>query len=67
LYAVGAFNWRVKIGDTNFIVDYKNGQDILTSEQNQHEINWSYATPISGFWCDSYLAKTTCKGRGSTV
>ncbi|AXI03201.1 DUF4178 domain-containing protein [Aquirhabdus parva] len=49
LYAVGAFNWRVKIGDTNFIVDYKNGQDILTSEQNQHEINWSYATPISGF------------------
>lgn len=49
LYAVGAFNWRVKIGDTNFIVDYTNGTDTLTSEQNANEINWSLSTPISGF------------------
>lgn len=48
LYAVGAFNWRVKIGDTNFIVDYTNGADTLTSEQNANEINWSLSTPISG-------------------
>lgn len=49
LYAVGAFNWRVKIGDTNSIVDYTNGADTLTSEQNESEINWSLSTPISGF------------------
>lgn len=49
LYAVGAFNWRVKIGDTNFIVEYKNGTDTLVSEQNANEINWSLSTPISGF------------------
>ena len=49
LYAVGAFNWRVKIGDTNFIIEYKNGVDTLVSERNQNEINWSLSTPISGF------------------
>lgn len=48
LYAVGAFNWRVKIGDTTAIVDYKNGTKTLTSEQNANEIGWSLATPISG-------------------
>ena len=48
LYAVGAFNWRVKIGDTTAIVDYKNGSNTLTSEQNANEIGWSLATPISG-------------------
>ena len=57
LYAVGAFNWRVKIGDTNFIVDYTNGADTLTSEQNANEINWSLSTPISGYFVRQAFGK----------
>lgn len=57
LYAVGAFNWRVKIGDTNYIVDYKNGENTLTSEQNANEINWSLSTPVSGFLIRQWFGK----------
>lgn len=57
LYAVGAFNWRVKIGDTNFIIEYKNGSDTLVSERNQNEINWSLSTPISGFFVRQAFGK----------
>jgi len=49
LYAVGAFNWRIKIGDTVGIADFARGNERLTSEQNANEINWSHAVPISGF------------------
>ncbi len=57
VYAVGAFNWRVKIGDTNAIVDYKNGTEALTSEQNQQEISWSHGVPISGFMVRELFGK----------
>jgi hypothetical protein len=57
LYAVGAFNWRVKIGDTNAIVDFKNGDNTLTSEQNANEINWSLSTPISGMLIRQWFGK----------
>lgn len=57
LYAVGAFNWRVKIGDTNFIIEYKNGVDTLVSERNQNEMNWSLSTPISGFFIRQAFGK----------
>lgn len=57
LYAVGAFNWRVKIGDTNTIVEYQNGADTLVSEQNAHEINWSISTPVSGFLIRQWFGK----------
>ncbi|MBC7750275.1 MAG: DUF4178 domain-containing protein [Candidatus Saccharibacteria bacterium] len=57
LYAIGAFNWRVKIGDTNFIVEYKNGLDTLVSEQNANEINWSLSTPVHGFIVCQWFGK----------
>ena len=57
LYAVGAFNWRVKIGDTNTIVEYQNGADTLVSEQNANEINWSISTPVSGFLIRQWFGK----------
>jgi hypothetical protein len=57
LYAVGAFNWRVKIGDTTSIVEYKNGNETLISEQNANEINWSLSTPVSGFLIRQWFGK----------
>jgi ribosomal protein S27E len=57
LYAVGAFNWRVKVGDTNFIIEYTNASDTLVSERNQNEINWSLSTPISGFFIRQAFGK----------
>ncbi len=57
LYAVGAFNWRVKIGDSNAIVDYKYGNMTLTSEQNANEINWSQSTPVAGMLVRQWFGK----------
>jgi hypothetical protein len=57
LYAVGAFNWRVKVGDTNFIIEYSSGSDTLVSERNQNEINWSLSTPVSGFLIRQWFGK----------
>jgi ribosomal protein S27E len=57
VYAVGAFNWRVKIGDTTSIVEYKNGNETLISEQNANEINWSLSTPVSGFLIRQWFGK----------
>jgi len=41
LYAAGAFNWRVSVGDRNHVVEYKKGNRTLTSESNPSEIVWS--------------------------
>jgi len=41
LYAAGAFNWRVSVGDRNHVIEYKRGGRTLTSESNANEIVWS--------------------------
>lgn len=45
--ALGAFNWRVKVGDITAISDYTNGNNKLTREQTEHELGWSAASPVS--------------------
>lgn len=41
LYAAGAFNWRVSIGDRTHVVEFKKGGRTLTSESNANEVVWS--------------------------
>jgi predicted RNA-binding Zn-ribbon protein involved in translation (DUF1610 family) len=41
LYAAGAFNWRVAVGDRTHVIEYKRGGRTLTSEANANEIVWS--------------------------
>jgi uncharacterized Zn finger protein (UPF0148 family) len=48
MYAAGAFNWRIKIGDVQQITDYRRGPNTLTAEQNANEINWSLSEPVTG-------------------
>ena len=43
----GAFNWRVKRGDTSQITDFACNSDVLTREQSGDEVTWSHAQPIS--------------------
>lgn len=47
LYAAGAFNWRVKIGDRTGITDYAKGGTKLTEERTGSEINWSRAQKVT--------------------
>ncbi|HSY29539.1 MAG TPA: DUF4178 domain-containing protein, partial [Burkholderiaceae bacterium] len=41
LYAAGAFNWRISIGDRTHVAEYKKGNRTLTSESNANEVVWS--------------------------
>ena len=44
---LGAFNWRVKAGDTTKITDYKAGTLKLTRELGDAELGWSAAAPLA--------------------
>jgi hypothetical protein len=41
LYAAGAFNWRVSIGDRTHIRDYGQGKRKVSAESNDSEIVWT--------------------------
>jgi len=41
VYAAGAFNWRISIGDRTHVAEYKKGNRTLTSESNANEVVWS--------------------------
>ncbi|MPT28484.1 MAG: DUF4178 domain-containing protein [Achromobacter sp.] len=45
--ALGAFNWRVKVGDSTMITDYKAGNLKLTREQGAAEVGWSASAPVA--------------------
>ncbi|MXN78644.1 DUF4178 domain-containing protein [Burkholderia sp. 4701] len=47
VYVVGAFNWRVQVGDRTSIIDYGWQNDKLTMERSANEIVWSRAQRIS--------------------
>jgi hypothetical protein len=46
IYAAGAFNWRVAVGDRVRIVDYARDGAKLTAESSDTEIVWSSASQV---------------------
>lgn len=48
MVALGAFNWRVKRGDTTAISDFGHRKGKLTRERTADELGWSVSTPVSG-------------------
>ncbi|CAM3673813.1 DUF4178 domain-containing protein [Bordetella tumulicola] len=44
--ALGAFNWRVKVGDTTQISDYQSGNRKLTREEGLNDLGWSASVPV---------------------
>lgn len=47
LYAAGAFNWRVKAGDTVQVAEYEHGQNGLAAEYTPDELTWSRSSPVA--------------------
>jgi len=43
----GAFNWRVRRGDTSQITDFVSNTDTLTREQSGDEVVWSHSVRMS--------------------
>jgi hypothetical protein len=46
VYAAGAFNWRVSVGDSSHLFEFESGKTRLAAELTGDELNWSVATPI---------------------
>ena len=48
MWAAGSFNWRVKLGDSTTINDYRHGNITLSLEHTPQEMTWSRSLPVSG-------------------
>lgn len=46
-YAAGAFNWKVAVGDTNEITEFRRGDTKLAAEADDHELMWSRSRPVA--------------------
>ena len=46
IYAAGAFNWRISIGDKTWVTDYYGPDGILSQEKTDAEITWSLGKKI---------------------
>jgi hypothetical protein len=57
VYAAGAFNWRVKVGDTVSITDYRGSRGTLSSERGPAEISWSLAQRVPARDVDRWFDK----------
>ena len=45
-FAIGAFNWRVSVGDVVQVTEFAQGQSKLAAEMTEHELTWSLSTPL---------------------
>jgi hypothetical protein len=45
--AVGAFNWRVKVGDTVRVTEFEAAGKRLAAEVSREEMTWSLAVPVA--------------------
>ena len=58
-FAMGAFNWQVKTNDSDLLIDYTSGDEVITSEQTEREITYTHAKPLPYSkleqWFGSYL------------
>lgn len=46
VYAAGAFNWRVQVGDHVHVYEFEQGQTRLAAELNDEELTWSRSTRV---------------------
>lgn len=46
LFAVGSFNWRVKVGDTVHVTEFTSGPLRLAAEVSREEMTWSRSSPV---------------------
>lgn len=46
VFAAGAFNWRVSVGDTVRVIEFELGKQRLAAEISDEELTWSLSTPV---------------------
>lgn len=46
IFAAGAFNWRVNVGDLVHVTEFESGQNKLAAEMTLDEITWSQSSPV---------------------
>jgi len=46
VYAIGAFNWKVAVGDRTWVAEFASGQTRLAAEMTPEEMTWSRSTPV---------------------
>lgn len=47
IFAAGAFNWRVQVGDSLSVTEFESGQNKLAAEIGAAEITWSLSSPVA--------------------
>lgn len=47
IFAAGAFNWRVNVGDVVNVTEFESGQNKLAAEMTADEITWSQSSPVA--------------------
>ncbi len=47
IFAAGAFNWRVAVGETTRVLEFNLGEQSLAAEINPHELTWSHSRKVS--------------------
>jgi predicted RNA-binding Zn-ribbon protein involved in translation (DUF1610 family) len=57
LYAAGAFNWRVSVGDRNHVIEYKKGGRVVASEADANEITWSAGREVAASQIGQWFGK----------
>ena len=55
IQVAGAFNWRVKVGDSVSITDYRGSRGTLTSERSPSELGWSLAQRVPAATVDGWF------------
>ncbi len=55
IQVAGAFNWRVKVGDSVSITDYRGSRGTLTSERSPSELGWSLAQRVPAPTVDGWF------------
>ncbi len=61
--ALGAFNWRVKVGDSTAITDYQATSLKLTRELTDTELGWSASTPVGAAQVARWFGKPQLAGQ----
>ena len=47
VYAAGAFNWKVAVGDSTHVYEFEQGQTKLATEITAEEMTWSRSVPVA--------------------
>lgn len=57
VYAIGAFNWQVKLNDSMVLRDFSHGQQTISKEQNAEEISYTIASPVTVETLNAWFGK----------